>query len=65
MYSERQVYQILSLFGFDDNTSAIKKPAVKACLKGSMKCGNDYKEYKCASKGSCVWALNYICTSNC
>ena len=59
---EDDVFKILALFGFENNTTIIKKPNENRCLM--MKC-NDYVNYKCVGRGSCQQSTGYICTSNC
>lgn len=71
-----QIYQVLSLFGQQRNTSIFKNSRIDSELDreimnmyksdSSKSCdAGDYEGYKCESRGTCTRALGKICTSNC
>jgi hypothetical protein len=56
--SPEDVYQVLSLFGAERNTSMITHDATSNVAV-------DYKDYECSSRATCRSALFYICLSGC
>jgi hypothetical protein len=60
--STTEVTQILSLFGAEGGTSAIKSP--KSVIRGLLPDG-DYVGYECTARASCTESQKHICMHSC
>ncbi|SEP00325.1 hypothetical protein SAMN02800692_3181 [Luteibacter sp. UNC138MFCol5.1] len=68
--SVEQIYDVLALFGVQDDIGLIPEARSttsrdRAIQQGSVRLPMDYRNYKCASRASCRREFDHICTSNC
>lgn len=66
-----QIYQVLSLFGVQQDTTLLKNAKAKTATDGIIMnivgppVGQDYEGYRCMEPGSCFRSASWICTHNC